>query len=477
MKSYIKYGALALVLVVVSVLIFQTCRRKAPPATVKDYSDVELTYYKVFDDSDVINGMMSDFIADHPGITINYRQFSDFDEYTRTVLNEIADGEGPDIFSMQNTWFTSNKKKITPMPSDLGTKEDFAKLFVNIAYRDLVLPDENGREQIYGLPMTVDTLALYYNKDHFEDRIPSRGRPAKTWEGIKEDVALLNKEDTSFDRFEVSGIAMGRADNITRAIDVLYLMFLQFGVEMYNDNVSEAIFAGKQSTAVSYPGAQALELYVGFADPAQKHFSWNEFVVDDDLPGKEIEAFAEGKVSMILGYSFTYDYILDYINFSDAAGRNTIDKDAIRVAEVPQLIDPEVSTEKRVTYGSYFAETVSRTTEHPEIAWELLLHMTTRDNLEYYFDKTHKPTSRRDMIEEQRKHPIYGVFASQIGYAESFPVIDYNSYKEIFSETINQANLNGAIQGDFVKAQNRVNELLDPAGYLVPINNDEEDEE
>ena len=31
-------------------------------------------------------------------------------------------------------------------------------------------------------------LALYYNKPAFEDKVPSRGRPADTWEELKEDV-------------------------------------------------------------------------------------------------------------------------------------------------------------------------------------------------------------------------------------------------------------------------------------------------
>ena len=41
------------------------------------------------------------------------------------------------------------------------------------------------------------------------------------------------------------------------------------------------------------------------------------------------------------------------------AGRvDTIDDDAVRIAPVPQLYDPSTASDKRVTYASYFAETV-----------------------------------------------------------------------------------------------------------------------
>ncbi|NIA02300.1 MAG: extracellular solute-binding protein [Nitrospirae bacterium] len=445
-----------------------SCKKTSTEGQV-DYTGVELTYYKVFDDSDVIEPLIVQFEDDHPGLNINYRKFSDFSEYERVILNEMAEGEGPDIFSMQNTWFASNYKKLTPLPKTMGTPTDFASTFVDVAYQDLVRTDQDGQVQVFGLPMTVDTLALYYNKDHFEDRIPERGKPSTTWEGIKDDVILLNKEDSSFDRFEVSGIALGRADNITRAVDILYMLFLQYGVEFYNDNISQVAFASRQgSGAYSYPALDALDFFLSFADENIKHYSWNEYVVDDDSVGREIEAFARGDVSMIIGYSYTYDLIINEINLLETKGVNAIDISAIKTAPIPQLYDPEVSSEKRVTYANYFAETVSRNSQYPETAWDFLVFITNGKNLDYYFEKTHKPTSRRDMIEEQKKDPIYGVFASQIGFAESFPIIDYYTYKDIFEKLINVAGASRDHETLLLQAQSGINEFLPEEGILVP---------
>lgn len=468
--------ALTILLIFLLSLFFLAtgCRKKAPIDTKKNYSGIELTYYKVFDDTEIFEKAINQYEVDHPGLKIHYRKFSDFDEYQRIILNEMAEGEGPDILSMPNTWFMSNYRKLAPMPEKFGKIEDFRSTFADVAAKDLIRPDKHGDDKIFALPMTIDTLAIYYNKSHFEDAIPERGKPNLTWEGIKEDVMKLNKEDASFDRFEVSGIAIGRADNITRAVDILYLLFLQHGLKFYDEKISEAIFAGKQNTEGSFPGLKALELYTSFADNSQKHFSWSELLADDDSDAREIAAFAEGKVSMIIGFSYLFKEIEDQIELLDSRGIKTIDKNDVKVAPIPQLYDPNVSKEKRVTYASYFSETVSRNSEYPDIAWDFLLYMTSKENLADYFSKTKKPTSRRDMIEEQKLDPEYGVFASQIGYAESFPIFDYYTYKNVFTDLITTANLNGTAQSDLGTAQDIINELVPDDGLFIVEEKEEE---
>ena len=141
------------------------------------------------------------------------------------------------------------------------------------------------------------------------------------------------------------------------------------------------------------------------------------------------------------------------------------------------MIDPDVSTDKRVTYSTYFAETVSRNSKYPRVAWDFLLELTKKKNLEYYFDKTHKPTSRRDMIEDQKKDPVYGVFASQIGYTESFPIVDYFTYRNLFERVISQSNTYGSKQSGMLDAQNMITEMLPQEGFIVPLAVADEEEE
>lgn len=456
---------------ILTLLLLSTGCKKQPETTTNTAGNepIELTYYRLFDDSDTFEPLIQEYESQNPNVTINYRKFTDPDQYLELIINELAEGEGPDLFSMQNTWFTQHRKKLTPVPTDLITTEDFESTFVDVTSDDLLLPDETGASRIYGLPLYVDTLALYYNEDHFEDAIPSRGKPASTWAELQEDVFKLTKADNSFERFEVAGIAMGRADNLLRAIDILYLLMIQFGAEFYDDGYSEATFAeaqGASATGLYYPAAEAVDFFTSFSLPSSKYYSWNAYLADDESDTKEIETFAKGKVSMIIGYSYEYEQILNTIESLEKEGADVIDPNSVKVIEIPQIEDPKTSTEKRDTYASYFAETVSRTSEHPEEAWKFLSYLVNKENLEHYHDETHLPTSRRDMIEEQSEEAIYGVFVNQIGFAESFPVADANAYKAIFTEIITQVLETEDSQEVLNVAQEAVNALIPEEGLF-----------
>lgn len=442
---------------------------------------VELTYYKLFDDSEVMDPIIQEYRALFPNVKINYRKFIDDEEYYNLILNELAEGEGPDIFSVPNTWFVKNYKKVSPAPSNMLPYQVFEDTFVSVTMDDLVKPDpDSGELLVHGIPMTVDTLALYYNKEHFDDALPAQGKPSITWDGIKEDVFSLTKKDNSFERFKVAGIAMGFADNISRAVDIVYLLMLQDGGDIYDQNYQKAIFAQQQGVgsngAVIKPGPNALELYTGFADSTNKNYSWNSYLADADSSEKEITTFARGKVSMIIGYSYMYEQIVDEIGELQSKGLSTIDPDVIRIAPIPQKNDPAQSTEKRVAYAHYFAETVARTSDHPEWAWDFLVFATSKESLQHYNEKTHKPTSRRDMIEELQADPVYGVFAQQIGFAESFPIYDEMEYKNIFTKAI-ESVLATKSPADAMKiAQDEINAMLPSEGLIPQVTVQDEEE-
>lgn len=439
---------------------FAGCKKQTTTTTKADTEQIELTYYRLFDDEDIFDPIIKEYESQNKNVKINYRKFTDPEKYIDLIINELAEGEGPDVFSMQNSWFTQHRKKLAPAPSTLVTPDIFRDTFVNVAANDLLMPDENGTEQVYGLPMYVDTLALYYNQDQFEDAIPARGKPASTWEGIQEDVYKLTKTDNSFERFEVAGIAMGRSDNILRAIDILYLLMIQFGTEFYSANYTEATFAdksGASSLGFDNPGVEALTYFTQFALPSSKYYTWNSYLADKDSSEKEIKTFARGKVSMIIGYSYLYQDILDQIDELSKKDQKTIDKSVVKVTDIPQVEDPETSTTKRDTLANYFAETVSRTSKHSDEAWKFLTFLVQKENLQRYHDETHRPTSRRDMIDEQTDEAIYGVFAGQIGYAESFPVANAAAYTEIFINAINDVVNTADPEDALLTAQEEVN--------------------
>ena len=473
-KNKIKKTICVSLVTVITLSTFSGCFKKTETAKVEAPKPIELVYYKMFDDEDVMRPLIQQYVATHPMVTIKYKKFDDQNDYYRTILNELAEGEGPDIFSVPNYWVKNNSKKITPLDPTIASPKDFADTFVAVAENDLVFQDpKDGANKIFALPLTVDTLALYYNKSLYEDRVPSRGRPATTWEVFKEDVFQLTKADNSFERFEVAGTAMGRADNIARAMDILYLLMLQHKVKFYNDGLTHAEFSRQtaiSATNLSYnPATEAIKLYTSFGLASQKNYSWNEYMSDVTSDVKEVEAFARGKVATIFGYSYLYQQIQDQIAQLKRQNIKTIDPSVIKISAVPQVNDPETSTEKRDAYANYFVETVGRNTQHADVAWDFLMFITSKDNIAYYHQKTNRPTSRRDQIEEQKQDAVYGVFAEQVGFAESILVYDWDVYADAFSKAIGDVIATTLGSKEAARAaEDKINLVLPVEGILPP---------
>lgn len=389
-----------------------------------------IQFYGLYDDPSIYEPAIKKFETANREYDVQYKKFTDPEKYLDLIINELAEGEGPDVFLMHNTWFPKHYKKLIPAPEAIANTEIFNEFFVDVTGDDLIIPDEEGVDQIWGLPIYVDTLALYYNNDHFEEAIPSRGKPSLTWAGIESDIQLLTREDNSINEFERSGIAMGRLDNVAQGYELLLAMLLQSDVNFYNSEYTEVAFRNNQNAI------DVLELFTSFASPTQKNYSWNEKLSDPNSSEKDLTAFALGEVSMIPGFSFTYDDIVTEINRQKKLGKDTIAVSDIKVTEIPQIIDPRSSTETRDTLASYFAPVVARTTEHSAAAWDFISTLVQEQNLREMNEMTHRPSARRSLINEQKTHPIYGPFAAQIGYAHSIAMPDAMKFEEIFTNII-----------------------------------------
>lgn len=423
--------------------------------------EVTLTFYGLYDNEDAYVSAIEAF-SESNNVNVIYKKFIDPVSYLDLIINELAEGEGPDIFMMHNTWFPQHYKKITSAPESVVTPEKFKEIFVEVTAKDLIFKDSTGIEKVMGLPLYVDTLALYYNKDHFEEAIPSQGRPSETWDGIKNDVVKLNRDDDSVERFERSGIAMGRTDNILRAFDIMAMLFLQYKSAFYDETLTSTAF-GTDANALS-----ALELYTSFAQSNKKNYSWNEYLADADSAEKEITTFARGNASMILGYSYTYEDILNEISRLKQRKQPTIESSDVKTQEIPQVFDPNTSAETREAYASYFVPVVSRTSAHQTEAWQFLANLVSEQNLKAYNEATNKPTSRRSLINSQSQDPIYGVFASQVGYADSLLMSDSDAYTELFLSTID-AVLVGTRSSEALKnLASQINDLIPADGIKIP---------
>ncbi|MBI2003564.1 MAG: extracellular solute-binding protein [Parcubacteria group bacterium] len=369
---------------------------------------VELEFWGVFDQPAAFNEAIRIFRQANPNVNIRYVPFS-FEEYEKAVIDALASGRGPDIWFIQNTWLPKHKDKLSSLPQDdkeLNYKLfNFRQDFVDAAEADLV---DNG--QIYALPLYVDTLALYYNKNLFNSA--GIARPPANWDDFNEAVKTLTKFDSK-GNITTSGAAIGTARNINRSTDILMLLLLQSGSQMIDRTRNEATFAAP--AGFQRVGETALEYYTDFANPAKSVYTWN------DSQFYSIDAFTTERTAMMFNYSHHIPTI------RSKAPRLNFD-----VALMPQPKNSSV----RVDYANYFAPAVSAASKNKDAAWKFLLYLSSREGALSYLRETLRPSARRDLIDFQKTDPDLGVYAQQALTARGWYQVDSGAIEKIFADMI-----------------------------------------
>lgn len=408
-----------------------------------------LTFYGL-DDKDVFDPLIAQYKRTHPSVTVKYKKFNDPAGFENLVVNEIAEGEGPDIFYIHDTWLPRHTKKLVPLQSQSLTNDVYSQVYVNVVSQDFIQPDpRDGARKIYAVPLYVDTLALYYNKNDFEQRLPERGRPAGTWQVLKDDSEKFRQQDEQ-GHLTHGQIALGRSDNIKLAVDILYNLFLQNGVDLYSPDFKRVQLSGKAE--------DMLEYFLSFAVYQNRNYSWSADLTPAGAQLKEVEAFLAGKTSVIAGYSDLYQRLDTYIrNVASRNSSSAISKNDIGVAKMPQF-----SAEQRdyKVLADYYGLAVSRNSKNAAAAWDFIQFLGSKDNSKSYHAKTKRPTARRDLIEDQKKEPITEIFVSQLGYAASYRIFDDQRFARIFEEGVNAVNNGQSISSEMNSIQTKLNELL-----------------
>ncbi len=402
LKKYFRLPALLIVLVILP-LVGAGCGRDAPSG-----GPVTLRIWKPFVDSDKMQAIISAYQAKHTNVTIEYTK-KNIENYEADLLNALAAGTGPDIYSINNTWVPRYMDKITPAESKVYTVADYRKTFVDALSNDLIKDNK-----IYGTAMWVDSLGLYYNKDIMGTA--GIATPPKTWGDLAADTRKIARQDSN-NYFSRSGVAIGTNKNVNRGVDVVYLMMLQAGVIPWSSDGRAPQFANtvyRGNSSVN-PGQEAVEFYTSFSDPNSANYNWNE---ESDY---SIDAFANGRAAYLYGYSHTRDLI-------DSKAPN-LNYD---VAPVPQYNLDNTT----VNYSSYFAEVVSKQSKFSEWAWDFLKFATSKEALELYYKNDKQPSSRRDLIEQQSDDPEMGVFAHANLTGKTFYKADEAKFDAIMADMI-----------------------------------------
>lgn len=376
----------------------------------------DLQVWGVFDDNRAFSDAISAYQKLHKGVHITYTEIP-YADYETRLVNALAAHQGPDIFMIHNTWLARHGDKVFPLPTGnfpgmktpLMTERQFRSLFVDVAATDLI---RGGK--IFGMPLYVDTLALFYNKDFLNSA--GIAHAPVTWTEFMDDVKKLTTYDASRNILR-SGAAIGTARNINRSTDLLMMLMLQSGVQMTNPDGNAATFS--KSVNGQPVGERSLEFYTDFANPQKEVYTWN------DTQDYNVDAFTSGKTAMMMNYAHQIGVIREHaprMNFG--------------IAKMPQ---PSADVSR--SYADYWPLVVSLGSKHPYDAWLFVQYLAIGDGTVPYLNATGRPTARIDLIDQEKTDPDLGVFAEQALTARSWYQINNQAIETIFADMIDAVNL------------------------------------
>lgn len=397
---------------------------------------VTLQFWGTFDEPSFYTDVISDFKRSNPNVNVVYRKFN-FEDYEGQLIDSFAAGTGPDVWLMHNTWLPKHGDKMQPLTPELFEEKqapmifkDFQEQFVDVAVRDLTF-----NSQIYSLPVYMDTLALYYNKDIFNTA--GIAQPPATWNAFNDAISKLTIFDNRGNIVR-SGAAIGTVGNINRSTDILMLLMLQSGVQMTDRDNTGAAFA--RSVENENVGEISLQFYTDFANPARQVYTWN------DRQHYSIDAFTEGNTAMMFNYSH------QIATLRDRASRLNFG-----VAPMPQILGSPVA----VNYANYWSPAVSKQSKHPDLAWKFIVHLSSAKGATMYLNASSRPAARRDLIELQKSDPDLGIFATQSLSAKSWFQVDSSAIETIFGDMIDSINFGSvSIRDALQSAENKVSVLM-----------------
>jgi len=369
-----------------------------------------LVYWGLWEDPNVIQPIISDFMKQNPNIKVSFVQ-QDIEQYRERIRARIENGTGPDVFWFHNTWWDMLSDVLAPLPSDVITKNDFEKLYYKVSHKDLI---KNGA--IYGIPLEIDTLSLYVNIDLFN----VNGASAPTnWIEFADIARQLTVKDTD-GNIKTAGAAVGTFDNVTHAGDLISLFFVQNGSNLYD------------LSSTSQQSSDALRFYTSFA--------LDDKVWDSTLD-ESVVSFAKGKVAMYFGY------FRDYFAIKEA-------NPDINLEIHPVLHLPE----QDITIASYWAGGVSVKSRHQEEALLFLKFLAQKETQQRLFAEQSHPYARIDMASLLKDDKVLYPFISQA----------QNAVSSFFASDTADNGLNDKANEHL---RNAVNAVLSGASYETAVDN------
>lgn len=341
-------------------------------------------------------------------LTIQYVEKS-ADSIGAEFTEALATGVGPDLLILTQNKFLETKSKLIAIPYQSISERDFKETFVEEG--ELFMTPEG----IYALPLMVDPLVMYHNRDLLS--AAGEAKPISYWDEMYALTLKLTRRDGAGNLAE-STMALGETRNIKNFKEILSLLFLQAGTPVtgYVGTELRSVLNDNFELTVA-PGEAALDFYTQFSNPTKAYYSWNR-----TMPEAQTH-FTSGDSAYYLGFASELSAIRSKnpnLNFG--------------LSPVPQS---RVSGRK-ITYGRLYAVGITRGTRNVNAALRAALLLVSKDLAVPLSSSLSLPPVRRDLLGVKPSDATSAVFYEAALQSRGWLDPDSQGSANLFREMVDQ---------------------------------------
>src|SRR5680860_1161025 len=200
---------------------------------------ITLEAWGILDESETFLSIIENYQKKYPYIKINYTLKNET-TYHDEILKAFSDNQAPDIFIIKRSYLPYYENKIFPL--NLKKDKDLNLFDLNQTYPNIVKNALIKDDYLFGIPLYIDSLALYYNQDIFN--YYNIALPPATWEEVLNLVSNLRRTNAQ-GQITRAAIALGSSSNIHWGFDIISTLMMQYGSNIVNTDKKQTTFNSK----------------------------------------------------------------------------------------------------------------------------------------------------------------------------------------------------------------------------------------
>ncbi|MGY3716466.1 extracellular solute-binding protein [Sutcliffiella cohnii] len=394
------------------------CSGDKETAGEKDGDIVEIEYWQYHFDSKVklVDELIKEFEEANPGIKVKHTTFP-YDQFNERVAAQVPAGRGPDVINLFYGWVPRyvDSGYLQPLPKEAFPHETIESEFFPMV-ESVKLDGE-----YWTIPTAVRTIALFYNKDLFEEAGLDPNSPPATWDELVDYSIKLTKRDSN-GRLAQAGMAWEPSQQGHHWFRDA-LLYQAGGQGLSEDRKT---IQWNQTNA----GLEAFKYWLNFV--TEHEVGERNFYTDD------VTAFKTGNAAMNIDGSFRI---------------GTLQNDT---PDLNYAIAPLPSKDgNKATQASFWSNGITSKVEGAKLdaSVKFLQFLTSEDVMERWLDEIGELPAKQSVALQDKylNHELYGAFIEQLPYANAHFFVDESRERDLVIQAVDRVLLQGVSPEDAYK--------------------------